>query len=235
MYTVLAIGAHPDDIEAYCAGTLLKCVERGDRVVACHMSDGDMGHVVIEPEELGKIRREESKTAGEKGGYEVIWGGFHDLSIYYDNKEARDMVVDIIRTVNPDFIITHNPNDYMPDHTATSRLVFDASFAATVPHYKTKVDKPAKLVPIFYMDYPECEAFVPEYFVDITDQMDKKADLIESHASQVVWLRDHDNIDFVDMMRTCAAGRGYQCGVTYAEGFTMCKAYLKGTTKRLLP
>jgi len=235
MYTVLAICAHPDDNEAYCGGTLIKCVERGDRVVACHLSDGDMGHVVIEPEVLGKMRCEEAKAAGKKGGYEVIWGGFHDISIYSDNKEARDKVVDIIRRVNPDFIITHNPNDYMPDHTATSRLVFDASFAATVPHYKTSVDTPAKLVPIFYMDYPECEAFVPEYYVDISDVQAKKEETIESHASQLVWLREHDNIDFPAMMRTCAANRGYQCGVQYAEGFTMCKAYLKGTTKRLLP
>jgi len=235
MYTVLAICAHPDDNEAYCGGTLMKCVERGDRVVACHLSDGDMGHVVIEPEVLGKMRCEEAKLAGEKGGYEVIWGGFHDISIYSETKEARDKVVDIIRRVNPDFIITHNPNDYMPDHTATSKLVFDASFAATVPHYKTVVDTPAKLVPIFYMDYPECEAYVPEYYVDITDFQAKKEETIECHRSQIVWLREHDNIDFPAMMRTCAAARGYQCGVTYAEGFTVCKAYLKGTAKRLLP
>ena len=53
-----------------------------------------------------------------------------DLEIYDNNKESRDKVVNIIRKVNPDFIITHDPEDYMPDHNAVSKLVFDASFAA---------------------------------------------------------------------------------------------------------
>ena len=64
MYTVLAVTAHPDDMEICCAGTLLKCKERGDRVVVCHLSNGDLGHVVIMPEELGKIRVEEAKRSG---------------------------------------------------------------------------------------------------------------------------------------------------------------------------
>jgi hypothetical protein len=48
-------------------------------------------------------------------------------------------------------------------------------------------------------------------------------------------MREHDNIDFAEMVRTCSKYRGYQCGVEYAEGFTQCQVYLKGTTKRLLP
>ena len=56
---VLAIGAHPDDIEINCAGTLLKCLQRGDTVFACHMLTGSLGHVVIEPEELAELSNEE--------------------------------------------------------------------------------------------------------------------------------------------------------------------------------
>ncbi len=235
MYTVLAITTHPDDMEINCAGTLLKCVERGDRVVVCHLCNGDLGHEIIMMEELAKIRAEEAQVSGRMAGFEVIWGGFKDVEIYSDNKESRDKVVDVIRTVNPDFIITHDPEDYMPDHTATSRLVFDASFAATVPHYKTKVDTPAKLVPIYYMDNLAGVNFIPEEYVDVTEHIDKKLEMLECHASQVVWMRDHDGIDFPDMVRTCSRYRGYQCGADYAEAFRMCKAYLKGTTKRLLP
>ncbi len=235
MYTVLAITTHPDDMEINCAGTLLKCVERGDRVVVCHLCSGNLGHEIIEPDELAKIRAGEAKTSGALGGIEVIWGGFDDVEIYSDNKESRDKVVDVIRTVDPDFIITHDPNDYMPDHTATSRLVFDASFAATVPHYKTKVGKPARLVPIYYMDNLAGVNFEPEEYVDVSTCIDKKLEMLECHASQVVWMRDHDGIDFPDMVKTCSRYRGYQCGADYAEAFRMCKAYLKGTTKRLLP
>lgn len=235
MYTVLAITTHPDDMEINCAGTLLKCKERGDRVVVCHLCNGDLGHEIIMQKELAEIRAGEAKTSGAMAGFEVFWGGFGDVEIYSDNKEARDKVVDVIRKVNPDFIITHDPNDYMPDHTATSRLVFDASFAATVPHYKTNVDTPARLVPIYYMDNLAGVNFEPEEYVDVTDHIEKKLEMLECHASQVVWMRDHDNIDFPDMVKTCSRYRGYQCGADYAEAFRMCKAYLKGTTKRYLP
>ena len=72
-------------------------------------------------------------------------------------------------------------------------------------------------------------------FVDISDEIDIKIQMLECHHSQLDWMREHDHIDFADMVRTCSRYRGYQCGAEYAEGFKMCKAYLKGTTKRLLP
>lgn len=232
---VLAIGAHPDDIELACSGTLAKCVKRGDTVIVCHVSSGNLGHVVIPPDELQVIRANEAKRAGAMAGIEVIWGGFHDLDIYDNNKEARDKIVDVIKYANPDFIITHSPNDYMPDHTAVSRLVFDASFTATLPNYKSKYAEPAKLVPIYYMDTLAGVNFNPTEYVDISEEIDLKMEMLECHESQLVWMREHDNIDFAEMVRTCSKYRGYQCGVEYAEGFTQCQVYLKGTTKRLLP
>ena len=232
---VLAIGAHPDDIELACSGTLAKCVERGDTVIVCHASSGNLGHVIIPPDELTVIRANEAKRAGAMAGIEVIWGGFNDLDIYEENKEARDKMVDVIRYANPDFIITHDPNDYMPDHTAVSKLVFDAAFTATLPNYPTKEKTVAKLVPIFYMDTLAGVGFNPEYYVDISEYIDLKMDMLECHESQLVWMREHDNIDFADMVKTCSRVRGYQCGVDYAEGFRQCRVYLKGTTERLLP
>ncbi len=232
---VLAIGAHPDDIEIACAGTLAKCVKRGDRVVVCHASTGNLGHVIIPPDELTIMRAEEARRAGAMAGIEVIGGLFNDLDIYDNNKEARDRIVDVIKYAQPDFIITHNPDDYMPDHTAVSRLVFDASFTATLPNYKSKYEKEAKLVPIYYMDTLAGVNFNPTEFVDITDEIDLKLRMLNCHESQIVWMRDHDGIDFPDMVRTCSRYRGYQCGAAYAEGFRQCQVYLKGTTKRLLP
>lgn len=233
---VLAIGCHPDDIEIACSGTLAKCVKRGDEVYVCHLSSGNLGHVIIPPEELRVIRANEAKKAASLAGIkEVIYGGFDDLEIFADNKESVDKVVKVIRQVNPDFIITHNPDDYMPDHAATSKLVFAASFCATLPNYEPKTKEPAKLVPIYYMDTLAGVDFVPELFVDITDEIDLKIKMLECHESQLVWMREHDGIDFADMVRTCSKYRGYQCGATYAEGFRQCNVYLKNTTKRLLP
>jgi LmbE family N-acetylglucosaminyl deacetylase len=124
----------------------------------------------------------------------------------------------------------------MPDHTAVSKLVYDASFAASVPGYKTEKDLPAsKLTPIYYMDTLAGVNFQPELYVDVSEFIDKKIEMLECHKSQLEWMREHDHIDFADMVRTCSRYRGYQCGADYAEGFIVCKAYLKGTTERLLP
>lgn len=239
---VLAIGCHPDDVEIACAGTLAKCVKRGDKVIVCHASTGNLGHVIIPPDELTQIRAEEARKAGSLAGIEVISAGFNDLDIYDNNKAARDKMIDVIRYANPDFIITHNPDDYMPDHTAVSRLVFDASFAATLPNhtdyphrFSSQTGEPARVVPIYYMDTLAGVNFVPTEFVDIADEIDLKLEMLECHASQLVWMREHDGIDFADMVKTCSRYRGYQCGAEYAEGFRQCQAYLKGTTKRLLP
>ena len=235
MYTVLVITAHPDDMEIACAGTLLKCKERGDRVVVCHLSDGNQGHEIIMPEELGNMRIKEAQRSGAIGGFEVVWGGLHDLEIYDNKRESRDKVVDVIKRVNPDFIITHDPDDYMPDHTATSRLVFDACFTATLPHYETKETNKAKLTPIFYMDTLAGVRFNPTEYVDVTPYIEKKLEMLNCHESQIVWMRDHDGIDFPDMVKTCCRYRGFQCGADYAEGFRQCSVYLKQTTKRMLP
>lgn len=233
---VLAIGCHPDDIEIACAGTLLKCIQRGDEVYVCHLSSGNLGHVVIPPQELIELRKQEAKEAGKIAGVkEVIYGGFDDLEVFAENKKSLDKVVEIIRYVNPDFIITHNPSDYMPDHVATSKLVFDASFAATLPNYPPKTNNPAKLVPIFYMDTLAGVDFVPEEFVDISDVIDTKLEMLNCHKTQIVWMKEHDGIDFPDMVKTISKYRGYQCGTKYAEGFRRCNVYLKNSIKRMLP
>ncbi len=190
---------------------------------------------MIPPDELTKIRKKEAEKAGALAGIEVIGGMFDDLEIFDNNKAARDKIVDVIKYADPDFIITHNPDDYMPDHTAISRLVFDASFTATLPNYKSKYKDPARLVPIYYMDTLAGVNFQPTEYDDISDEIELQIKMLSCHESQLVWMKEHDGIDFADMVKTCSRYRGYQCGAEYAEGFRQCRVYLKGTTKRLLP
>ena len=232
---VLAIGCHPDDIEVSCVGTLLKCVERGDEVTVCHVANGNMGHEVIMPDELREMRANEAKNAGAMAGIKVITCDIGDLVVYHQDKEQRDKVVDIIRAEQPDFIITHSPDDYMPDHVAVSKLVFDAAFTASCLHYETKVPGTAKITPIYYMDHLAGVNFNPEEYVDVTPFIDKKLEMLECHVSQLKWMRDHDNIDFAEFVKTCARFRGLQCGVGYAEAFSTCKAWPKIIPARLLP
>lgn len=232
---VLAIGCHPDDIEINCVGTLIKCVQRGDNVTVCHVCNGNLGHEVIAPDDLRKIRIEEARSAGALAGINVVTCDIGDVLVSEANKDHRDRVVDVIRKANPDFIITHAPNDYMPDHLAVSRLVFDASFAASVPHYETSEKTATKVTPIYYMDNLGGLDFIPTEYVDISDVIDLKLEMLEKHESQLKWMRDHDNIDFAEFVKTCARYRGLQCNSMYAEGFRQCLVYPKILPMRMLP
>ena len=230
---VLAIGCHPDDIEISCCGTLAKCVKRGDKVTVCHVANGNMGHEIIPPDELRQMRANEAKAAGKLAGIEVVTLDIGDLLVNGYDISQRDKVTELIRKVQPDFIITHSPTDYMPDHLAVSRLVVDASFAASVPQYG--VGGKAPVVPVFYMDNLAGMNFNPTEYVDITDEIELKIEMLECHVSQLKWMRDHDNIDFAEFVRTCSRFRGIQCGVGYAEAFTQEYVWPKVVARRLLP
>lgn len=230
---ILAIGCHPDDVEINCAGTLAKCVRRGDKVIVCHACNGNMGHEEIMPDELRLIRAEEAKKAGALAGIEVITCDIGDLLANGGDMAQRDKVIDVIRYAQPDLIITHAPTDYMCDHVALSRLVFDASFAASVPHYG--MGTASKVTPLYYMDNLGGHNFLPTEYVDISDTFELKMQMLECHESQLKWMREHDNIDFADFVRTTAKYRGLQCGVPYAEGFCQAYSYAKVRPERLLP
>jgi len=232
---VLAIGCHPDDLEIGCGGTLAKYVKRGDKVVMCHVANGDGGHMVIEPPELRVIRTKEAENAAALIGAEAINVDVSDGEVDATNRETINRLVEVIRYAKPDIIITHNPDDYMQDHMNTSRLAYDASFLATLKHYHPTSPQHGGVAPLFYMDTLAGINFIPTEYVDITDEIELKLEALNCHQSQIKWLQDHDNIDFLDFVRTCSKYRGLQCSVPYAEGFRPYMGWPRFATKRLLP
>jgi len=232
---VLAIGCHPDDVEIGCAGTLAKYKKLGHDVVVAHVCNGNLGHAVIMPDELREMRREEARKAGALAGIPVISLDVGDVLAYGDNREQRDKVVALICEQQPDVIITHNPNDYMPDHNAVSQLVFDASFAASVPHYPATNGNAARVVPIYYMDTLAGLGTNPTEYVDISEFIDLKMQMLNCHESQLKWMLEHDHIDFAEWVQSCARFRGIQCGVQYAEAFTKANHWPKVVPGTLLP
>ena len=229
---VLAISCHPDDMEIMCAGTLLKCKERGDKVTVCHVCNGDMGHEVIGPAELRVMRIAEAKRSAAMAGFDVCTIDVGDLVVDGASMEQRDKIADLIVKVQPDFIITHSPTDYMLDHRAVWKLVFDASFVATCPHYGN--GKTAN-VPLYYMDNGAGLQFEPTEYVDISDVVDKKVEMLRCHESQLKWLMDHDGIDFAEYTTSLNRLRGMQCGVQHAEAYRQEMVWGKVVPRRLLP
>lgn len=216
---ILAIGAHPDDLEISCAGTLARMKRAGHEVVLCHASKGDKGHYEIPAEQLSQIRRNEAKAAAALIESPTIALELNDGEILPSSDEARLKFINLFRSVQPDMVITHAPNDYMPDHVAVSQLVFDMTFLATVPGFSDEYPVARKVPGLYYMDNLSGLGFDPTIYVDVTDTFDVKVSMLRQHASQLVWLKEHDGVDIVDFVATLAKMRGIQAGCRYAEGF----------------
>ena len=138
---VLAVGCHPDDLEIACSGTLRKYVEQGAEVYMCHVANGCLGHVIIEPEELRIIRTKEAEEAGKIIGAKQVFNlDVPDLEINSHNLEVMDAMADVVRFVRPDVMITHNPDDYMLDHTETSIIATNGAFCSGLNHRPRKYE-----------------------------------------------------------------------------------------------
>ncbi|MBW3543328.1 MAG: PIG-L family deacetylase, partial [Planctomycetes bacterium] len=152
---VLAIHAHPDDIEFQCAGTLLLLREAGCSLTVATMTAGDCGSAELGPEEIAAVRREEAKRSAELLGADYACLEFRDLSICHDN-DSRRRVTEALRRARPELVITAPPVDYMSDHEVTSLLVRDACFNAPIPNYKTQQWDPAppleRIPHLYYVD-----------------------------------------------------------------------------------
>ena len=231
---ILAIGAHPDDLELLCAGTLALYGQQGHEVFMCHICDGNKGSMVYSSEELVKIRKKEAIESAKLIGAKSIWGGISDGEVVLD-LESRIKIIDILRQTNPDVVITHHPNDYQSDHINVSKLVFEAIYLANLKLWKTDYPCSDKLPFLYYMDTLAGVNFIPMEYVDITKTIDVKVKMMMKMKSQLGWLKEMHNCNVEEFIKTVARFRGFQAGVPFAEAFVQQKMYPQGLTKRILP
>jgi LmbE family N-acetylglucosaminyl deacetylase len=223
--TVLAIGAHPDDIELLAAGTVVLLKNKGWNVHLATMTDGGKGSVELSSEEIGAIRKKEAAASASLVGAGYDCMGAEDLFILYN----RDIVVrttKLIREVKPDVVITMSPVDYSRDHEETSKIVQTACFSAGIKLLDTDGVEPFDQVPyLYYMDSLEGKDnfgndIKPGIIIDISTVMDMKEKMLASHASQREWLREHHGMDeYINQMKSMSAARGALIGKSYGEGF----------------
>ena len=225
---VLAIHAHPDDIEFQCAGTLALLADAGCHLTVATMTPGDCGGSGGDPVALAATRRAEAKAAADLLGADYVCLEFRDLAIF-DDDPSRRRVTEAIRRARPDLILTAPPVDSLCDHEATSRLVRDSCFTATLRHYPTRQWEPAeslaKIPHLYYVDALEGRdrdgvALPVGFHVDVTATMDRKRAMLACHASQYQWLRDQHGIDdYLEAQERWGRHRGGEVGVGFAEGF----------------
>jgi len=229
---VLAVMAHPDDIEFTCAGTLVLLRRAGWEVHLATMTAGDLGTATLSRAAISRIRRKEAAASARLLGAGYTCLGFDDLTIVY-NEAAKRRVSALLRLVRPDLVIVPSPVDYMADHEETPRIVREAAFASTVRNWRASLHgrRPlpcAKLPAILYadpidnVDHFGRRVAVP-LVVDITSSIDLKEEMLACHDSQRAWLRhQHGEDEYLLWMRRVGADRARDFGraeVKYAEGF----------------
>ena len=236
---VLAAGAHPDDIEICCAGTLARYVEEGHKTFISITCRGNAGTLDVSREEIVKIRAKEAKKAAEIIGAELIMLNFGDAELFY-NKESLEVFIDLVRQVKPDVIITHPPEEenWHNDHLLTRRLIMDASLWATHHNLRMKLKyPPAEITPsLFYFDqYMNGFGLGPMHYVDISATFEIKKEALSQHQSQLSFLGKLYGPNFLEYVEIMAKLRGYQCGVKYAEVFRELAIYPRVRPYRVLP
>ena len=210
---ILAIGAHPDDIEIFMFGLITKFKERGDKVYLTIATDGALGGD-NQGDKLKDKRKLETTSALEKIS-EPFFLNLPDGHLG-DEAEHKNIIRENILDIKPDLIITHNFNDYHSDHRSLSCLI-----NSVASHY----------TPIIYCDTLMGINFQPNYYIDITDCFSKKKEAILHHTSQ-------DPQRFVDLAILMNSYRAAQCNApkgSYVEGYCYSSSFPFSDLRGLLP
>lgn len=226
---VLAVGAHPDDVELLCAGSLAHYAAQGAELTIAILTNGALGSTAHSPERTASIRRAESEHAACVLGAELIWLGKPDGFLFDDSATRTDMV-DVLRKARPHVVFTHHSRDYHPDHRATGQLVNAARLLAREPALVT-AHTPLDCVPaLFFMDtFMSVGAPAPDLWVDVTSTFSMKEAMLREHVSQNERRRSNGKPDFLATMRQQAATRGSEVDVEYAEAFYLSHSHPPST------
>ena len=203
--SVVCVGAHPDDPESGCGGTLLRYAEAGHRVSVVYLTRGELGVQGQSPEVTGRAREAEAREACRMLGAKAIFAGQVNGQAEVTNARA-DAMRKILEAERPDVLFTHWPLDTDGEHQAASLLTLRAYLALphTYPLYFYEVEAGSQTI-----------GFHPTAYVDISDVREKKILLLHAHKSQSfdnMYERHHEKME---------AFRGRELGVFAAEAFVV--------------
>ncbi|HEV7384734.1 MAG TPA: PIG-L family deacetylase [Phenylobacterium sp.] len=225
MAIILAVHAHPDDIEHLAAGALAVLAAKGHAIRIATLTAGECGSTDTDLSQTGRIRKDEAARAAALIGGEYNCADLVDLGVFNDDRSRR-AVTELIRWATPDVVIAASPTDYHPDHEAASQLVRDGCFAASVPNYRTGASAPLDAIPHLYFMDPiggrdrEGHRVVADFGVDIAESFSMKQQMLACHVSQAEWVaRQHGISDHLASMEAWSRRRGRDFGVSFGEGF----------------
>ena len=202
---VLALGAHPDDVEYGCGGMLAKYADKGHDVYLFVTSDGSRGG---DPEVR---QREQADAARALGVKEVFWGGYQDTEIPL-NRELIVRIESVIRQVTPRMIFVNFPDDTHQDHRHLAQCTISAT--RYIPNF------------LFYEVPSTQQTFAPNCYTEIPERLlVQKLEALGAHHSQVTKTNIED-LSILELVKSCANFRGIQARVKYAEAFQSVRLLL---------
>jgi len=221
---ILIFGAHPDDIELGCGGTILNEIEKGKTVGLVDLTAGELGT-------RGSVekRKQESDKASKILGVDFRLNlGMKDGFIKNDENSQYE-IIKLIRKYQPDIIICNAPDDRHIDHQKAAKLVIDACFLSGLKKIKTSFEGNLQDVwrPVNVYHYIQWKEITPDIVFDISGFLDKKIEAINAYASQFYDEKSDEpatpisSKNFLDSVRYRAQNLGRLAGVDAAEGFTV--------------
>ena len=219
---ILAIGAHPDDIELGCGGTLMKEIEMGKKVGLMDLTQGELG-----TRGSKEIRKQESELARDFMGAKFRDNLLLDDCFFENNRDNQIKLISKIRRYQPDLIICNATDDRHIDHQKAAKLVVDSCFLSGLKKIETTFDGNLQDVwrPVNVYHYIQWKNLEPDFVIDISKYMKQKFDLINCYKSQFYNDEKFDDNtpisskNFLDSITYRARDLGRLVGVEAAEGF----------------
>ncbi|WP_109438281.1 MULTISPECIES: bacillithiol biosynthesis deacetylase BshB1 [Aquimarina] len=221
---ILAIGAHPDDIELSCSGTIAKEVALGKKVGILDLTRGELG-----TRGTPEIRDQEAKNAAKVLGVSVRENlNFRD-GFFTNDEEHQLAIIQKIRKYKPEIVLCNAITDRHIDHGKGSKLTSDACFLSGLRRIETFDDKEVQEAwrPKHVFHYIQWKNIEPDFVVDISDYIDVKMDSVIAYESQFYDPNSNEpstpisSKNFMDSIRYRANDLGRIIGVEYAEGYTV--------------
>ncbi len=224
---VLAIGAHPDDVELGCSGTLINEVKKGKKVGIVDLTQGELGS-------RGTIeaRYQEAADAAKIMGVQVR----ENLKMrdgFFKNDEAHQLqLIQILRKYQPDVVIGNVLDDRHPDHGRAGHLIYDSCFLAGLKQIQTKDDNGEnqdKWRPRYFLQYIQDRFYEPDFIIDVSDVWMQRLEAVKAFKTQFLASKDDgeqtyiSSPEFFDAITSRARLLGKRIGVQFAEGFISSK------------
>ena len=220
---ILAIGAHPDDVELGCGGTLAKLILEGKKAAIVDLTQGELG-----TRGTNITRAQEAASASEILGISARENLKMKDGFILNSEEYQLQIVKMIRKYQPEIVLANAVDDRHPDHAKAAKLVSDACFLSGLVKIETELDgenqKQWRPKQVFH--YIQWKHITPDFVIDISNFMEKKIEACLAYKTQFYDPNSNEPMtpiatkDFLESLTYRAQDLGRLSGVEFAEGFT---------------